>query len=157
MLLGAGGCFGARDGFTGEEGAGSGETQPPTGPWVPWHQQQALLTPTGWVLQPENAAQLILVELLLTSMGYQWLAFILDVFKHRREDSSTLAIVSQPRRTTLEFHARIWEDCMACRGLAMSPATPQYVGNWLQCIPYQNTRGRHFKTYLQKAHLYLYG
>lgn len=84
---------------------------------------------------------------------YQWSAFILDVFKHRREDCSTLVIVSQPRWT--EFHPRIREDCMVCRGLAMFPATLQYVGIWLQCIPYQNTRGRHFKIYLQKASVFV--
>lgn len=37
-----------------------------------------------------------------------------DAFKHRREDCSTLVTVSQPRRTTLEFHQGIWEVCMTC-------------------------------------------
>lgn len=86
---------------------------------------------------------------------YQWLAFILDVLKHRREDCSTLVIVSQPRRTSLEFHAGIWEDCMACRGLAMFPAMLQCVGIWLQCILYWNTCRRHFKIYLQKASVFV--
>lgn len=82
---------------------------------------------------------------------YQWVAFILDVFKHRTEDCSTLVKVSQPRWTTLEFHPRIWEGCMTCRGLAML----QYVGMWLQWILYQNTRGRHSKVYLQKASVFM--
>lgn len=63
--------FVARDCFAGEEGADSGETQPPTGLWVPWRQQPALLTPRTSVLQRENLAQPIPAELLLTFMGYQ--------------------------------------------------------------------------------------